>query len=441
MALRLDSPVFNTLQATLHPAFIEALAKLEGIVQRKRKVDPVVLVWTLFLGFGAGAGRTLTALRRTYEQAAGHTLSASSFQQRLTPELGKLIRRLVGHLLEHQRAPSSPTIAAALERFEALLAIDTTVVRLHTMLRKHFPATHDKQAACKLHVVHNVVSAAPTRVVLSGATTSDQRPWSRIGGWVAGCLLILDLGYYNFDLFRRIEANGGYFLSRLKSNANMRIVADLGAPARGRAHPLVGRRIQEVLPYLRRAVFDVEVEVSIELRAYRGHSKRVSRRFRVVGIRNEQTGRHHLYMTNVREIEAAQFGELYALRWQVELLFKGLRSQGRLAELPSRKQHIVEMLLWASIGALILSRGLLELLRHCFPDRAFPSLRFDAVFATFALTLLAGVTAERRTGALDPWEHMAREALDPNRDRPSSFDMVWEDGAHAFSLASARISA
>ncbi len=41
------------------------------VIKRQRKIDPVVLVWTLALGFTAGAKKTLASLRRAFEKNTG----------------------------------------------------------------------------------------------------------------------------------------------------------------------------------------------------------------------------------------------------------------------------------------------------------------------------------------------------------------------------------
>jgi hypothetical protein len=54
-----------------------------------------MLVWTLVLGFPAGARRTLASLRRRFQQVAGITVARSSFHGRLTRPLAEFIKRLV----------------------------------------------------------------------------------------------------------------------------------------------------------------------------------------------------------------------------------------------------------------------------------------------------------------------------------------------------------
>ena len=67
---------------------------------------------------------------------------------------------------------------------------------------------------------------------LTPARADDRSPWQRLGPWVRGKLLLMDLGYFAYELFARIADNGGFFLSRLKGNANPLIwsFAMRGAP-------------------------------------------------------------------------------------------------------------------------------------------------------------------------------------------------------------------
>lgn len=50
----------------------------------------------------------------------------------------------------------------------------------------------------------------------------------------------------------------------------------------------------------------------------------------------------------------------YALRWQIELLFKELKRHYRLEDMPSGNRDIVESLLYAAIPSLAASRRLLQ---------------------------------------------------------------------------------
>ena len=47
------------------------------------------------------------------------------------------------------------------------------------------------------------------------------------GSWLQGRLVLLDLTYFKYRRFALIDENGGYFVSRLKQNANPVITAEL----------------------------------------------------------------------------------------------------------------------------------------------------------------------------------------------------------------------
>lgn len=173
----------------------------------------------------------------------------------------------------------------------------------------------------------------------------------------------------------------------MKSNANPLVVENLTSCA-GRSIDLVGQKLQDVVVRLRRKVIDVEVELPVKLRKYRGKKRQITRRFRMIGIRNDETGDYHFYVTNVgqQRLSAEDVGHVYALRWQVELLFRRLRSHGRLHQLPTQQEHIVKALIWASILAVLVSQKLLWAMRlrdrgRHLPESALKTSRFGRLMS------------------------------------------------------------
>jgi IS4 transposase len=57
---------------------------------------------------------------------------------------------------------------------------------------------------------------------------------------------LFDLGFYDFWLFDRIDANDGWFVSRVKSNANPEIIEELRT-WRGSSITLVWRKYRAIL--------------------------------------------------------------------------------------------------------------------------------------------------------------------------------------------------
>ena len=418
---RPDGSTLAARLATLLPhSLVEEVARERGVVQRQRKVDVYALVWALVLGFQIGNKRTIEALRGAYQRASGQDLARSAFYDRLTPKLADTLRRLAVRAME-QLGGTIPSVQCHLAGFRDLLAIDSTVLKLHDWLSKSYAATrtNSNKSAAKLHMVMSVLDGSPRRVKLTPERTNDRTPWKRVGRWVEGRLLLFDLGYFSYSLFDRIDQNDGYFLSRLKANANPLIV-DVHRRWRGRSIAVADRRLRDVVGSLQRQILDVEAQVEFKRRSYRGKTSRTRRTFRVVAIRNHDTGEYHVYVTNVppEKLAAEDITATYALRWQVELLFKAMKSHGHLDQLPSRKKCVVECLVWASVLALLASQTLYRMIRSLLePDRAMPLLRWASLFAGCSADLLRLIfrpdQEEERLTRL----HLLHEAPDPNRNR------------------------
>ncbi len=165
---------------------------------------------------------------------------------------------------------------------------------------------------------------------------------------------------------------------------------------------------------------DVEVEIEFKRRAYLGHQSKARRTFRLIAIRNKETGGYHAYLTNLpaKRLMAEDIQALYALRWQVELLFKAMKSHGRLEQLPSSNQAIVEAWVWASVLAAAASQALYRFIRATVPQNRFvPMLRWAAVFSRAAEDLLSLLLHPNASEARRLIGLLTQEAIDPNVNR------------------------
>lgn len=393
--MRLSPDAITSLLTSLFPSgMIDDLAREREVVVRKRKLDVRVLVWTLIVGFAVGGeARSIAAYRRTYNGATGQNLVASSFYDRFTTQLERLLRDLLDHAVEEVAVPH--TLAPAFEQFRDVIVADATVVRLHRFLSA-FPATHPDVSGIKLYLVHSVTAQS----VIARAITDERTHESTLfktGSWMRGRLFLLDLGFFKYHRFARIDENGGFFVSRLKRSANPVIVREL-REWRGRAIPLEGKHVFDVLGDLCRKHIDVEVEVRFQRRAYNETRSWDSKRFRVVGVRDEDADDgYRLYMTNLPggKFSPEDVSTLYRARWVVELLFRELKSQYGLGRFQTEKEHIVRIQVTAALLTLVVSRAILRL----FVDHAeelgdtcvFPTERWATTFRSYAQQVLSEI--------------------------------------------------
>jgi IS4 transposase len=403
---------------------LEELAVTTGAVRRVRKIGVVPLFWTLVLGFSTGHRRTLAGMRRAMESSAGVRVAPSAFYDRLTPALVKLLRAVLVELID-KLAGSHGKLSGALAAFRDVLIIDSSVIRLHDLLARRFPAcrTNHTLAALKTHVVVSVRGVGARSLKLTSERVHDG-PVLRAGRWVRGKLLLFDLGYYRFQLFACIQRQGGYFVTRLKDRANPVIVAT-HLKWRGRTVTLVGEHLQDVLARLKRRVIDLDVELRFQRRRYGDHRSSATMRVRLVGVLNPDTGRYHLYLTNVppEKLSAEMIARTYAARWLIELTFRQLKTHFRLDQMPSRKRHVVEALVLSAFITMMLSGALLAQLRRRLGVALRGRLRQErwaAVFVALAQHILMCLLRPRPQITMllrlvdTTWRH---EAIDPNRGR------------------------
>ena len=138
-----------------------------------------------------------------------------------------------------------------------------------------------------------------------------------------------------FQLFSCIRRNGGYFIVRLKKSADPTVVA-IHRRWRGRAVPIIGRRVSQFLGRLKRQAVDVEVELAFKRRAYGGVRHKDREGFRLVGVRDPVTRQYHLYLTNIPpdKLTPNDIAQTYAARWLIELFFRELKTHYRAEDMP-----------------------------------------------------------------------------------------------------------
>lgn len=388
----------------LSPKRVWLTARATGFVQRAGKINPFVLVWSLVLGFGAGSERTVSSLRRGFERAARRELVPSSFYDRFNARLVEMLRRLIAHLLATP-GTALGKLGGSLGGFRDVMLADASVLRLRDRLEKLFPAcrTNHTKAAAKLHAVMSVTGAGHESITVTGERVNDRHAL-RIGPWVRDRLLLIDLGYFGYRLFDRIRRNGGSFISRLKKNGNPRIVA-VNRRWRGKSVPLVGERLQDVLPRLTRQVLDVMIEVSFKRRAYGKKMTHATTTFRLVGVRDAESREYHLYVTDVphEKLSAENVALAYRARWEIELLFKAWKSEFRMDELPSRKPDVVRALIYAAVITMLITRRLHALLRERLGPKArrATAARVATLVRELASDLLRVIAAAHCSRALE----------------------------------------
>ena len=416
MARQRESHIRRQITSLISPQLIRRRGRDLGVVQRQRKVDIVAFVYTLILGFAASRRRSLAGLRRAYTLATGTTLASSAFQDRFTPALAELMKQLTERAFE-KLSRGSTRMCLALRAFTRVFIVDGSLIRLADALEHDYPSvwTNHTKASAKLHLVVNAKTRTPTITRIVPGCQHDLNLMTT-GSWCREALLVFDLAYYQGRLFQRIMDIGGSFLCRVKKDANFVVL-------RATAPRFIGKRTKDILRKMRGRSFECAVDYMHRNIPQRDWTQNHID-LRLVAIWNRQRKCHQQYLSNVSadQLAAADMPAVYAMRWEIELLFRELKSQLRIDQIPSGHKAAADAFIYAALLVLAIGRKLHRALQcrgKGIVDR-FPFERWSSILRQVASDLLHVLlapasqshTLSRRLALL-----LRYEGKDPNRHR------------------------
>lgn len=428
MSTHSQSTPENPLRKMFPEEWLRGTARETGLIKRERKIDPTIIFWVLTLSFGVRLQRTLASLKRQYEKEANTTLSDSSWYYRFTPELVEFLHQCVIHGIEELAKEPGRNLNKKLERFKDVLIQDSTIVRLNSCLAEQFPASRTRKVAAgvKIGIMVSAVANGPKTVALYPEKIAEIKTL-KIGPWIKDRILLVDLGFYKTQLFARVAENGGYFVSRIKKNMNPVIVSiEEGVPKTKRKE-FIGKTVNECIEQLSGKDVDAIVKIAFKRRIYKGKQKNDEMKVRLVAVYNEGEEKYHICITNIQKdvLNAKDIAKMYGARWEIELLFKELKSKYALDVLETKNVQAIEALIWTAILTLIVSRRIYNLVRNSTsnPEEMvrFTQLRWSTIFAENASDLLTVIL--RECGIERTFETVMSvydsQALDPhvNRER------------------------
>ncbi|MDP2845121.1 MAG: IS4 family transposase, partial [Candidatus Methanoperedens sp.] len=410
----------------LSKEYLKYAGKISGLIKREREIEAFVILWVLVFSFGVHLPRNLANMKRKYEKESKKKLAYSSWYERFTPELVEFLKLCVTHVIEQLALEQNKVLNEKLTKFKDVLIQDSTIIRLHKSLAKKWPAARSKTVAAgvKVGVLVSAVANSPKSIGIYPERTNELKTL-RIGPWIKDRILLIDLGFYKHLLFSKIKQYGGSFVSRLKGNVNPLIIAAYNT-CPGNSIDVKGKYLNEILPKLKGEVLDVEVEISFKRPNYNGKSKTRmdTERFRLVAVFNEDEKKYHIYLTDISPdvLGPKDIAKLYGARWDIELVFKELKSRYDLDVVNTKKPHIIEAYIWISILTLFISRRIYNIVRKHSPKEKmvrYTQLRWSTIFTENAdaqLTLILRYCGVERTFETVMNVYQS-QALDPHVNR------------------------
>src|SRR5437773_6597188 len=348
------SMVADKFQWVFSETLLNACGKEARFCRRQRIITPFRLGLALTATCASHRVETLADFHRGFNALFDTTITYKAFYNQLAKPhfaafMSTMASRLIGELTLKVLGFAT---GRAFAEFRHIVLQDGSSFAIHDGLREVFPGRFKavKPAAVELHTTMDLLCDAPTVVVLTPDTTSEQTFLSEPAALRAS-LLLADRGYLDLHYMRRVQDAGGFFLIRAKAGMNPQVVEAFredGKRLRSlRNKPL--KAIHAKLPKRQRVELVVEWQVE-------GHPLRL----RLLISWNRRTQDFCYLVTNLpaKRYPLDMIYRAYKWRWQVELLFKEWKSYANLHAFDTEKVAIVEGLIWAAIAAAALKRFL-----------------------------------------------------------------------------------
>ena len=229
-----------------------------------------------------------------------------------------------------------------------LYSLDATVIDLCLSV---FPWADFRttKGAIKLHVGLNHAGYLPEFVTVTEGNTHEVNI-GKLLAFPKGSMIAMDRGYNDYGWYKELTNKGIFFVTRLKSNADYRVID------RHTVHPKQG----------------VTSDQSIEFRSVQT-AKKCPSRLRRIGYRDADTERHYVFLTNHFTLAAKTLAEVYKSRWQVELFFKWIKQNLKIKSFVGTSKNAVLTQVWIAMCVYLilafiklqskLSRSMQQILR------------------------------------------------------------------------------
>ena len=214
-----------------------------------------------------------------------------------------------------------------------LLTLDSTTIELCASLFD-WARFRQTKGAVKLHLLLDHDGYLPVFGHITDGKGSDVKVAQTLD-FPRGSIVAIDRGYVDYELFTRWTRTGVFFVTRLKTNADI---------ARVEARP--------VLPG-----GNIRRDEIIRLQPFvAGRPDYADLRRVVVWLEDKQEELELL--TNHFELAASTIAAIYKERWQIELFFKLLKQQLKIKTFVGTSANAVRIQIWTALIAVLVVRYL-----------------------------------------------------------------------------------
>lgn len=349
------------MMQTLMTEVADRVGRETGFIKRERKLTGARFVQGLVFGWLANGKSTMEDLSQALANSSQVGISRQGLEQRFTARAAFFMEQMVCEAAK--RVCRGPRVEQALlRRFNGVYLLDSSVIVLPDELATVWPGCQG--SALKVAVCWELQRGGLEEVTLGPGREHDQHTPLQAFPIPAGALRLADLGFCDLEVLERLQQEGSYWIVRYKGGT---VVAD------EQGQPI------DLVPYLSHiphpsCCLSVQLgkKQAIPCRLIAERVPETVLQQRVAALRDwerrhQQTASPERYalcawtllLTNVPAdwLSPGQVRRTYALRWQIELLFKLWKNVGVLDEWQTSNPWRILCEIYAKLLALLLQHA------------------------------------------------------------------------------------
>lgn len=240
--------------------------------------------------------------------------------------------QIYADLAQHLIGIARPLYASepiGLDLKEAVYAFDATTIDLCLSVYPWAPFRSSK-AAIKLHTLLDVRGSIPSFIHISDGKTHEVTVLDALTP-EPGAFYLFDRGYTDFARLHALHEAGSFFLIRAKRGLRAK---------RRYSHPVDRVRTNVLCDQT------ITLEVFYSRQGYPTALRRV--------VVRDADGKRITFLTNHTALAPETVGELYRLRWQVELFFKWIKQHLRIKAFFGTSENAVKTQIWIAVATYVL---------------------------------------------------------------------------------------
>ena len=323
-------------------------------------------------------------------------LSREGLHERFTPQAAQFMLDCLNDSLRQKLTPPQPLEPGVLRPFRRVFIFDSSNWDVDPQLHNVLPGAGGNASAanCKLQAGYEYKRGELGLFHVTPGTCPDQARSATLPAEVLpGDLVLTDLGYFRVGTFRQYHEKGAFFLSRFLAGTTLRCAEtrdriDLSARLRACGEDLL--ELQVILGNAEKE------QTPCRLICLRVCEQVANERRRKLRRKAKRQGREPtqealalcdwmLLVTNIPAhwLPAAQAYRLYGLRWQIELLFKQLKSVLRIHQSTTARESRLRCELYGKLLMAVLLHRVHATLQGELWNKQRHELSFDKLYKRF----------------------------------------------------------